>query len=510
MSLEIDPTRTYKSNIEQLNLMLKHGPLGVKIVNGQLEKNSFKDSGINYLSVCLSIFTRKQSSHLTNMIDLLDHKANEIREMHECVTRNQGDYPEYFRTASSVIDLWNTRFGLPGSIKSSLQSFLLKASGVNWRALHINRFYIRFSMPVACPMLREIFNYSFSNLQQLPLIITPKDPAMSSEELINLLTNNQDVISDLLKTYGAIKFRGFPINSFCLFEQIVESALGCKSEDYIGGDGSRDKVEEIGVENVHSSTLAPEEYEIRLHQERSIVPQMSEFISFYCKTPPRPGTGQTILGKAEDVTLSLMNKPLWQRFVNPDLTSKNLTYISRHPPEGHLLNKIDPTHRTWQEVLGIPKGLNKAESTYMADSISRERKFDYHWDGEWYVRTTEAPAIREHPYKPRQPLWMNQVHFSKLTSDLLGSKFLYLLVKLLYIFPRTWRSDVRFSDGSPVLDADIREIFATKKEHETYCDWDRHDLLIADNRTVMHGRASSDPKEGKRQIYTVISSKSKM
>lgn len=218
---------------------------------------------------------------------------------------------------------------------------------------------------------------------------------------------------------------------------------------------------------------------------------MSDYIAFYCEKAPKKGTGQTTLANAEKVTESLKQKPLWKRFKN-----KNLTYTSRHPPKGHFINRIDKTHKTWYELFQIDTKENPKEAQQTAERISKKRNFDYYWDGNWYIKKTEAPATREHPNKKGVQLWMNQIHFSKLTPGLVGYE-LYWLVRFIYMLPRTWRSDVSFSDGSAVSTAD------------TYCDWDEGGVLILDNKLTMHGRNSSNPKEGKRRIYTVLCSKKK-
>ncbi len=493
--------QAYSSSINQLALVMEHGPLGIKISNGQFIQKSKWDCLKEHLSLCLSIFTRQNQETLAEIATLLAHQIHKINLFHQEITNNQQECPDCLKTAYKTIYLWNKKFAQSPTNGGLLQPWLLKLSGVERKAFAIHDFYIHFSMPALCPeMPQNLFTCSFSNIEQLPLIISPKNDEIASFEKIHAwLLDNQEIITNLMKEHGAIKFRNFKIETPQDFEEIVKVALNCRPEDYVGGEGARDKIE--GAENVYTSTNAPEKYAIDLHQEKSIEKNMPDYISFFCEAPPRLGTGQTTLGRAEKVSEALEKKPLWARFVN-----QTLSYISRHPPKGHLITKINKSHKTWQDVLAI-KESNPTKSREEAEKISQERGITFGWDGKWYVKSQEAPATREHPYQKEKQIWMNQVHFSKLTPKLVGNRFFYWAAKLIYLYPGTWGSDVCFSNGRPVSKQDISEIFDTLREHTTHCNWQKNDLLLVDNRMIMHGRASSNYLEGKRRILTVISSK---
>ena len=499
--MEIDIKSSYQDSIDQLNLLMKSGLLGVKIKNEKFVENTTYEYALACMSTCFSIFGVKNET-IKEKIELLKSKAKNINDFYHKITISQKECPAHVKTSFKSIDLWNKQLGLRKDWNGYFQSKLLRTAGIDLKKLHAEHLYIHFSIPAQVSSLSKgPFYCSFSNDANLPLIISPQQSKIaSSKALILWLSKHQEIIAGLIKKYGAIKFRGFQIDDIKAFEQIVEAALGSKTEDYIGGDGSRDKLE--GAKNVYTSTKANESYNIGLHQERSLNPQMPDFISFYCAKAPLPGTGQTTLARAEEITERLKQKSFWEKYVN-----KNLKYILRFPPKGHLINKIDPTHKTWHQLLGIEEKLTLSQCREKAEEISKTREFTYQWDGNWYVKSQTAPATREHPYKPGEQLWMNQIHFSKLTPELVGNFFLSMMAKLIYLFPRTWRSDVSLEDGTSIPDQDIKDIFQTLKDHETKCDWQKGDVLLLDNRTIMHGRAPSDAKKAKRQIYTAISSK---
>jgi hypothetical protein len=480
----------YQVNIADIELVMKYGPLGVKYQEDHLVAKSLGQRIGSYVK---AIFSKKQDIHA-----ILKHiigTVKEINNYHKELVEKKEDCPDYLKAAFKVVKLWNKQGDRCGGF---IQELCLRISGIKWRALYTQSLYIDFAIPAKIDGLNDIFDCYFSNLEELPLILSAKK-FKSFEALHGWLKDNQDIIEGVLKEYGAVKFRGFKIETASQFEQIVEAGFGAETQSYIGGDGSRDKVE--GAKNVYTATKAKNGYHIALHQERSVVKKMANRIGFFTKKAPRKGTGQTTLGKARDVTKTLMKKPIWKKFANRDLS-----YCSRHPMGG-FIPMVDKTHKTVQQLFDIQeKGLTKSQVKERAEKICQEKGFKYKWEGDWLVKFDEdVPATRKDPNGTEQ-LWMNQVHFSKLTPELVGSVPLYLAARLVYMNPKTWRSDVSFADGEAISTKDTRQIFKTLVEHEVADDEVDGDLLLVHNEITMHGKAACDSSD-KREKWTTICTK---
>src|SRR5262245_42712279 len=128
----------------------------------------------------------------------------------------------------------------------------------------------------------------FINQQKLPLVIEPSQ-AFTPETFLEYLKENQEPLSKKLLTFGGLLFRGFPVEGADAFNAVVD-ALGLgKPLNYIGGDTPRDKVKG----KVYTSTEAPPNLMIPLHNEMSFIKYYPRHIYFHCDTPAQTG-GETI------------------------------------------------------------------------------------------------------------------------------------------------------------------------------------------------------------------------
>ena len=497
----------YCDPAEQLNLFLTYGPMGVKVVDDRLVQSaSIRDSFNNYTSLFLSIITRKEDQRLAEVVNLLSKQVESLNKVYPDIFRPRTECHKYLLHTCSTIAIWNKNHGLTTGVTGFLHSCLLKAAATDKMAQQINKFYIHFSMnatPLTDHLLpKKYFSCSFENAEQLPLIIAP-NPTLSREHRLDALHYYRHKISLLLKEYGAVKLRGWDIKGAAQFESTVETIFNCKSEGYIGGDGSRDKIPE--GKQVHTSTKAKPEYSIVPHNERSILPapaKMPDIIAFYGEKSPRFGTGQTILCRTEGITEDLEEENLL-------FEGKEIKFKERFPSARHPIALIDKTYKTWQQLYGIKNYSSQEEiqTVERAQAQPAPKGYSFNWEGNWFkwhVRNCTIPATRAHPFKPEKQLWMNQLHISKLTRGLVSSSwFEYIAAKAIYsIVP--WRYQALI-DGKPLSDAQITKILDILKKNTTRCDWRDHDILIVDNKLVAHGRDPSDSKD-KRMIYTILCS----
>lgn len=496
----------YGDNIQQLALFQKNGPLGIKVVDGKFVSRSWLETILSYSKAALSILTRSQDEDLKKTLSLAERKVRDINLTLESFSKNQNikNSPLFFKLihcmlSYRIIHVWNTQHGLCGGLKGTFQRMLLNASGWKWQVWH-NQNYIHYSIPTPRPELpKELFNCTYVNADSLPLVISPANPQMTLQDLQKWLSCNQKTMNDLINKTGGILFRGFPIKTAGDFEKTVESALGRRTADYIGGDGARDKIADAN--NVYTSTKADDRFFIRLHQEKSVWPEIPQNIAFYCKSAPQLGTGQTIIGKAKSITEDMKQTPIWQRY-----EGKELNYYSLHPPKDSFYNLVNKTHKTWHQVFDIPEEMDLETAKKEVERICAERKITYRWihNDTWLEVSRSAPATRPDPNHPGESVWCNQVHFSKLTYNLVGRYFDYLAAKTLYLLPNTWQSDVTFKDGSPITNEEIHQIEKILDKNQIKFDWKEGDLMILPNILTCHGRATYEEKNGHREVWVTV------
>lgn len=343
---------------------------------------------------------------------------------------------------------------------------------------------VLFSLPVGAveiPFLDELFHTSFLNEQQMPLVITSKDPlALSTFQ--EWAEAHQKELRDLTAQYGALLFRGFPVKGAEDFSAVIEAILGRETTPYIAGEGSRIKVSK----GVYTSTEAPARFHIPLHHELSCTDNPVPYFCFYCEIAPPPGTGQTLLGSTEKVTQALMQRPdVWDLFKD-----KVIKYISRHPPNGSFFTRVNPTHKSWQKSF-------ETEDREEVERICMEKGFTFRWLGNWIEVTRLAPAIRGPDEYFDHPYFYNQAHLYDGNPRIRGGWLNHILANALYINRTTRQYDVEFEDGSKIPRAIIYQIYDVLEQETVRFDWKEEDVLIVDNRRTLHGRA---PYKGNRRI----------
>lgn len=322
--------------------------------------------------------------------------------------------------------------------------------------------------------------YSFINAEKLPLVISPENVNPSLESFQAWLLEHRTELKQLVSEYGALLLRGFPTRDANDFAFVVRTILA-EPITYRSGEGSRKKI----ADGVYTSTEAPIDYYIRLHNELSCTDSPISYICFYCAVEPAAGTGQTLLGRTQDVTQDMMNCPnVWNLF-----EGKTLKYISRHPSSGSIFNKINKTQRTWQEAF-------ETDSKLEVETICREKGFEFKWTGDWLEVARRAPAIKEPDDHFAFPYWFNQSYLYHCNPRLYG-KLNYLLANIVYAQPHTRQYDIAFDDGSLIPTEIMYHIYDILDQNIIKFDWQKQDVLLLDNFKTLHGKA---PCFGQRKI----------
>lgn len=323
---------------------------------------------------------------------------------------------------------------------------------------------------------------SFVNKEELPLVLTCENQELALRPWVSA---HQQRLRALLAEHGALLLRNFPVSSPEDFAWVVKEITGHEPSDYASGEGSRTKI----CKGVYTSTDAPLQYKISLHHELSCTEHPLKILSFYCEIAPAAGTGQTLLGRTEKVTQEMQKRAVWNLF-----EGKMIKYISRHPPEGSCFCRVNPTHRTWQACF-------ETEDRDVVERICKEKGFSFQWLGDWIEITRLAPATRGPDNFFSHPYWYNQAHLYHANPRVRGGYINHYLANLLYAMPSTRQYDVCFEDDSRIPRSAVYQIYDAMDAATIHFDWNKGDILLIDNRKVLHGRS---PCSSPRRILAAM------
>lgn len=336
---------------------------------------------------------------------------------------------------------------------------------------------------------KEIFNCYYEKGTDSPLVISPR----SRIDLIDWSQKNQLTVANAINKFGALVFSGFNLTKET-FSKAFTAITGMPPQLY-KGDTPRDQVSF----QVYKSTAVAKEHTIPFHQEVSgNHDEMPKYISFFCHTPSKEGTGHTTVGNAKQISekIQKLMPPLWQ-----EMSTKKLTYTATYLPTNgwrtRLIKWLNPSHATIMQRFGTEKREEIEEKC-------RQEGLTCKWDGNWAVISREGvPATIERNGKP---LFCNQIHLDKLNPALCGGWIKYILARiLLYPTSRSMQFNVKWSDGkeiSPKIASALLTIIKKHQESHPGRNWKKGDLMVLDNVTTMHGKTSH---LGEREILVAMS-----
>lgn len=303
-----------------------------------------------------------------------------------------------------------------------------------------------------------------------PQLVTGGASAIGAE-LPDVLAAEQSFIRALLGRNGAILFRGFGLRNSQQFSQCM-AALAMSPFSYVGGDSPRTAVSD----GVYTSTEYPSTASISLHHEMSYLPNWPTFLAFFAEMPP-VANGQTSLAVTAAVTEAI-DPAILARF-----SQRGLKYI-RSFGTGQGFGK------SWQQTFAT-------DDRDRVQQLASDQQSQIFWLEDAGLRVeTNRPALL--PVGDHNALmWFNQAeqwhpsalspHVRRQFADMLGDEYL--------------PHDCKFGDGSDIELEDLLSIRRAMARSKRLFDWQIGDLLILDNRLMMHGR---EPFAGHRRILAYL------
>ncbi|CAF1016960.1 unnamed protein product [Adineta ricciae] len=292
-----------------------------------------------------------------------------------------------------------------------------------------------------------------------PLVVTPKsDRIVNIFEAVTFIEDHREELLSRLILSGAILFRDFPICDALAFDTFAR-AFKWVPLPYIGGAAPRRQVTEI----VFTSNESPPSEPIPFHHEMAQVPKFPKHLMFFCEIPSKSG-GETPIAYSPMV-YNRISQAL-PSFVQ-QLEAKQVRYTRILP------NGDDPQSaigRGWQSTY-------QTQDRFHAEQVCREQECEWLDDGCLKTVTKILPAIR--------------------LDERTGKKSWFNSIVAAYTGWSDKRNDgkraVMFADGTLMNKNDIDQCGNILDDCSVSFRWQQGDVLLVDNRQVLHARKSFEP-----------------
>lgn len=268
-------------------------------------------------------------------------------------------------------------------------------------------------------------------------------------------------LRDQLEHHGALLFRGF-VYEPGIFEAFTRRlplrflAHGATVRQAVGPDPSTQRV---------TGGNAP----FVLHRELHFCPFSPDVLWFHCAIAPERG-GESILGDGAALYRAL--SPRTRDFFH----QYKVRYWNRWATE------------TWRRYFGdVP------QEVVLARLAELDMQGEFEPDGQ-LVFTYATYAVDRAPNG--QPVFANaiDIHYQYLAN----------LGDFQVNGDPTLRHDIALEDGSPIPEDIKAEVHELSAAHERELRWQPGDVVMIDNKRVMHGRRGFDA-EASRQVYVRMS-----
>lgn len=369
--------------------------------------------------------------------------------------------------------------------------------------------------------LRQEERLISSKENEMPLVIEAKDSTDIKFLQEFLSTHSTHLLNDIAK-YGAVLLRGFDISTEADFEKTVLSIKGFKgiSEAFMSEEG---RIPVGGSKYVlHTNAVYKTGGTLYLggfHSENYYSADVPAYISFCCLTPSLQG-GET----------GLINMEKIYQFLDETLKKK----LAKHP---FFVSK-------WL-VSEVTQRYNLSEET--VEKIAQYFDLPIVGNGDEKFILMYKPSVFEHPITKKKSLQINLFEIKNLneemrkcfikdykgknwfwhrlvwrlpTSVLKVLEFFYIICASFFYSPndslnilktkiQTYKADKKNNlpsfpkekVGSCFNDKDIKKLAQLIRDYYSSCLGQRGDILLVDNRKVMH---AGMPGSGPRLVRAMI------
>ncbi|WP_061266510.1 TauD/TfdA family dioxygenase [Leptospira interrogans] len=344
----------------------------------------------------------------------------------------------------------------------------------------------------------ELSKSFFNPKNPLPVIYQPNSTTQKSKQtLIQWIKTNKRALTDDLKQYGAILFRGFEIISPQDFEEVILNIDSNLKNNYLG-TSPRNQV----TKYIFTATELPSAYPIMQHAEMSFLDSPPKKLFFYCGKAP---------GKFGETPITDLRKVLKDipTHIREKFEKEKIRYSRVYNgPSNQSRFQFWKTKR-WDEMFQT-KDKNEIEKT------SKKQNFKVEWFGKDDLRLVNTTlAIRKHP-ESNTLAWHN--HSQVFHIDAARKEYWKIFVRqktirgflvavtleiLTFIKKITTKKEYldthcTYGGGQEISGTELKQIQNVFWNNISLFSWQNGDILVIDNYSVSHGR---HPFTGPREIF---------
>jgi len=266
-----------------------------------------------------------------------------------------------------------------------------------------------------------------------------------------------------------ILFRGFQAG-IEQFEQLTsaftENFMTYQGGGFTIGPFSRSTVNEN--KTLLTATGKTQEFPLPLHGEMYYLSQPPDLIWFYCATPVTDG-GETTVGDGAAIFRDLPEET--QRLFQ----ERGIRY------ERHL------SDRKWQLVFQM-------DDRTAVEKFCRENKLELTWGSDGSVTTCYHCSALRTDVKGDTSFINGLLLLALTESALLSGEAASAVPEAANLKPDFV---VRWDDGSRIDPAILKQIAKACGRNEVPISWKQGDILMVDNRSILHGRRGSSGRDRK-------------
>jgi len=268
------------------------------------------------------------------------------------------------------------------------------------------------------------------------------------------------MLRTILESERCVVFSGFDASI-----EDFENITGALSDDfhaYRGGGFTVGRLSRSTVNNnstLMTATGSTQDFPLPLHGEMYYLSQPPDLIWFYCQVPVAEG-GQTTIGDARQIFRDLSTR-------TQELLRERKIRYERRMDDGD-----------WQITF-------QTESRAEAENFCKSQGLEISWAEDGTAITyfyTSALRVDE----ANEPAFINSLLIVALGEQAMRAA---KDIKLNFI--------VRWADGTTIAQEILNEINRVCARNEIEVSWQRGDIILVDNRSVMHGRRGSNDKDRK-------------
>ena len=292
-----------------------------------------------------------------------------------------------------------------------------------------------------------------------PVVLRPEaDPSQSLKAFV---VEHRDALNDALSREGALLFRGWAVDTERDFGKVAE-AFGEVRTDLACSAGPRVEL----CKGVYTANEAPPEEEIPMHHETAQCEHPPKYVLFHCRVAPSEGGSTPIVRSFELVNYMKNTFPE----VYADLSTRGVRYVREFPC---CTDATSALGKSWQDTFG-------ASEPKDVEALLQKQNTTWEWLEKGRLRTVGPRTV------PFRRSGNEEAFFTAAESvfrrpDVMSGRPLKSFVH---------------GDGTPLSQeciAALRSVGDHAMRCSTKLEWERGDVAVLNNATVMHSRETFVP-----------------